>query len=134
MGAGRTLPTWMHNCMAKSTPEISAALLHITQQNHDVQHQKSWGIALYNSNNHKLLSVAVSILILRQGETMPPLFTICDEIFTENSVLSHLIKADLLPCADQHQIVKSWIQPPTQGSCHWGKKLSKAIDDPSPSN
>lgn len=120
--------------MAKSTPEVSAVLFCITQQNHNVQYQKTWGRALNNSSSHKLLSVAVSTLILQQGETIPSLFTKCDEIYRENSVLRHPIKADLLLCADQHQIVKSWTQSPTQARYHWRKELSKATDHPSPSN
>lgn len=103
-----------------------------SQQNHNVQHQKSWGTALYDSSSCKLPSVAVRVLIPWQGEAIPSLFTICDEIFTENSVLSHPAKADLPLCADQ--IVKSWTQPPTQARYHWGKELSKATDHPSPPN
>lgn len=58
MGAGRM------DAAHPAQQKAHAELLHITQQNHNVQPQKSWGIALYDSSSHTLLSGAVSILIL----------------------------------------------------------------------
>lgn len=117
----------------KHTRGKCCTFTHYTAKSQCTASKKLGGTALCNSSSCQLLSVAVSMPILWQGETVP-LFTSCDEIFTENSVLSHPAKADLLLCADQHQIVKSWTQPPTEARYHWGKELSKATDHPSPSN